>query len=42
MTPTLHFGPETDIISDILAVKKEIGLTLYGEHVKNPPGPGQG
>ena len=35
MTPTLHHGPETDIISDILAVKKEIGLTLDGEHVKS-------
>ena len=35
MTPTLHLGPETDIISDILAVKKEIGLTLDGEHVKS-------
>ena len=35
ITTTLHLGPETDTISDILAVKKEIGLTLDGEHVKS-------
>ena len=35
MTPTLYLGPETNVISDILAVKKEIGLTLDGEHVKS-------
>jgi hypothetical protein len=35
MTPTLHLGPETDIISDILAVKKEIGLTIDGKCVKS-------
>ena len=28
-------GPKSNIIPDIIAVKKEIGLEFHGEHVKS-------
>ena len=33
-TPISTMGPESDIVADIIAVKKEMGLEFNGEHVK--------
>ena len=35
MKPAHHLGPKSDAITDIYTVRKDIGLTLTGVHVKS-------
>ena len=35
ITPSQHIGQESDIVTEILAVREELNVTLYPIHVKS-------